>query len=413
MFSIMWGDRVQNKRGRMSSGVLYISYSGMLEPLGQSQVLAYQERLAVGRSVHLVSFERSDDWRNLGERSAVAARMAAAGIKWYPLRYHKRFSVISTAWDIMRGTFLGLRLVRRYRLGIVHARSYVPSAMALLIKLLSDIKYVFDMRGFWADERVDGGVWKPEGRMYRVAKWFERRFLLGADHVISLTHAAVAELRKFDYLTDSMPSVTVIPTCADLDRFVPIERSRDPGRFTVGYVGTAGGWYLFDATVAAFRILKESRPDARFLIVNRKEHKFIWDRLKAGGIEFADVEVLQAEPAEIPALMARMDATIFFIKPVFSKQASAPTKLGEFLGCGIPCLSNSGVGDMATVLRQDRVGIAVDALGESDLREGVKGLLALSAEPGVRERCVESARRHFSLEEGLERYAAVYQSLAA
>ena len=109
--------------------------------------------------------------------------------------------------------------------------------------------------------------------------------------------------------------------------------------------------------------------------------------------------------------MARMDATAFFIKPTFSKQASAPTKLVEFLGCGIPCLANAGVGDMAGILREDRVGIAVDGFDEPSLAQGVDDLLALCQDPDVRERCVASARRRFSLDEGVARYRAIYQAL--
>ena len=52
-------------------GVLYITYDGMLEPLGQSQILAYQEHLAKGRSIHILSFEKSKDWRECGERILV------------------------------------------------------------------------------------------------------------------------------------------------------------------------------------------------------------------------------------------------------------------------------------------------------------------------------------------------------
>ena len=83
------------------------------------------------------------------------------------------------------------RQVLRHHLRIVHARSYVAAVMALALKRLTGAKFVFDMRGFWADERIDGGLWPRDGRMYRVAKWFERRFLLNADHVVSLTHTDV------------------------------------------------------------------------------------------------------------------------------------------------------------------------------------------------------------------------------
>lgn len=397
----------------MNPGVLYIAYDGMLEPLGQSQVLAYLERLAADRPIHLLSFEKASDWSDLGARAGVQARMAAAGIIWHPRRYHKWPSAVATAWDICVGIVFGLWLLLRHRLSIVHARSYVAAVMALVLKRLADRKFIFDMRGFWADERVDGGLWPAGGRMYRVAKWFERRFLLNADHVVSLTHAAVAEMQRFTYLEGRILPVTVIPTCANLGRFVPIVGARDPGQFTVGYVGSAGTWYLFDVTVAAFRQLKAVRRDARLLIVNRNEHVLIRQALDAGGINPSDVELRTADPADVPGLMAGMDATIFFIKPVFSKHASAPTKLAEFLGCGIPVLSNSGVGDMASVLREDRVGIAVDALDEPSLCHGIEALLALCAEDGIRSRCVASARRHFSLDEGVRRYEDVYRQVGA
>ena len=187
----------------MRAPLLYLAYDGMLEPLGQSQVLAYLERLAAERPIHLLSFEKAEDWRDEAARQALAARIDAAGIHWHPRRYHKRPSALATAWDIGVGTASGLWLCLRHRVGIVHARSYVPAVMALVLQKLTGAKFVFDMRGFWADERVDGGLWPRDGRMYKVAKWFERRFLLNADHVVSLTHAAVAEMQAMSVLRGS------------------------------------------------------------------------------------------------------------------------------------------------------------------------------------------------------------------
>lgn len=397
----------------MNQAALYISYDGMLEPLGQSQVLAYLEKLAVDRSIHLLSFEKKEDWARSEEFAALRARIERAGIRWHPRRYHKRPSALATAWDILVGTLSALWLVLRYRIRIVHARSYVAAIMAWLVARITSARFVFDMRGFWADERVDGGLWPRDGRMYRVAKWFERRLLLSVDHVVSLTHAAVAEMQEFDYLQERMPPVTVIPTCADLERFVPIPGLRDPDSFTLGYVGSAGTWYLFDEVIACFTLLRQLRPDARLLVVNRNEHAYIRERLEVGGLPEESVEIRAAAHSEIPQLMARMDAGIFFYRPSYSRAACSPTKLGEFLGCGIPCLSNSGVGDMAELLRKDGVGVAIDAMDAESLECGVKDLLALCGQPGISRRCADSARRHFSLEEGVRRYASVYRQVVS
>ena len=395
--------------------ILYISYDGMMEPLGQSQVLAYLKRLADGRVIHLVSFEKATDWTKVIERELLACEIALAGIVWHPLRYHKRPSALATAWDIALGTIIGIWLVLRHSLKVVHARSYVPSVMALVIKRITGAKYLFDMRGFWADEKVDGGSWPRDGIMYKLTKMLEQRFLLSADQVVSLTQAAMVEMQRFPYLQGCMPPVTVIPTCADLTRFIPmsrVDRDCSSDSIVLGYVGSVGTYYLFDEVIASFLQLRIMRPKARFLIVNRGQHEYIRKRLSAAGVPGAVVELTSATHAEMPYLMARMDAGIFFIKPVFSKQASAPTKLAELLGCGIPCLGNAGVGDMAEVLESKCVGVALRSFDDECLKLGLVRLLQLVDEPGTSARCVYAAQQYFSLDEGVARYRSIYNSLA-
>jgi glycosyltransferase involved in cell wall biosynthesis len=396
---------------KMGKAVLYISYDGMLEPLGQSQVLSYLKCLASNRQIHLVSFEKSVDWVNVDERDRIANDIAAAGIVWHTLHYHKSPSALATAWDVVCGISLGLWLVLRHRIGVVHARSYVPSVMALTIKWLVGVKYIFDMRGFWADERVDGGLWSPSGRMYRLAKGLERQFLLSADHVVSLTHAAEREIQHFDYLQGRMPDITVISTCANLNHFKPMPCEHARRNLVLGYVGTVGTWYLFDEVARCFALLLTLRPDAKFLIVNRNEHTYIRDRLDMAGIPYSAVELIAVTHAEVPKQMSRMDAGVFFIKPVFSKQASAPTKLAEFLGCGIPCLSNAGVGDMAEVLEKDQVGIAITSFDDKAMIVALKQLINLVDDPASSDHCVASAHKHFSLDKGVRLYDEIYKKL--
>jgi hypothetical protein len=223
----------------VTPGFLYISYDGMLEPLGQSQVLAYLERLAPGRRIHLLSFEKRGDWRDLPRREAARRRISDAGIRWHPLRYHKRPAVAATAFDIAAGSAIAAALARRHRLGVVHARSYVAGLMALAARRTAGAAFLFDMRGFWADERVDGGLWPAGGRLFRAAKAAERRLLRAADHVVTLTEASVAEIRRLAGPRRASIPVTVIPTCADLDRFaVRGPAARAP--VLLGYAGSVG-----------------------------------------------------------------------------------------------------------------------------------------------------------------------------
>ncbi len=394
--------------------VLYISYDGMLEPLGKSQVLAYLKHLVADRPIHLISFEKAGDWANVAERERIARDISGAGIVWHPLHYHKVPSVLATAFDIMQCIIVGVWLCVRYKIKIIHARSYVSSIIALTLKKLFNVKYIFDMRGFWADERIDGGLWPKGGRIYRVAKWFEKRFLLSADSVVSLTNAAVDEMKKFDYLQGRLPNFKVITTCTDLNLFdfkkTNINNSSKES-FVLGYVGSVGVWYLFDETLNCFKLILEKVPSAQLHIINRGGHQYIRERLIDKRINPNKVIIETSDHAGVAKAMQSMDVGIFFIKPVYSKMSSAPTKLGEFLGCGIPCLSNTKVGDMAVILNDEKVGVALDSFDETSMKLGIEELMTLLNDPEIRERCRSTALKYFSLDIGVRSYNHIYNRL--
>jgi glycosyltransferase involved in cell wall biosynthesis len=405
----------RNNGIRVTVSLLYISYDGALEPLGQSQVLCYLQRLGQCHRIILVSFEKVEDWDQAERREALRVQIRQAGIHWIPLRYHRKPSALATAYDIAKGMVVGAWAVLRYRVRIVHARSYVPSVIALVLKKMFGLKYVFDMRGFWADERVDGELWEAGSRLYRVAKWFEQRFLLNADCIVSLTEAAANEMRSFPYLRDHNPRLEIITTCADLETFrptAPCYTGHPPGQpFTLGYVGSVGTWYLFDEVLRCFKLLCDRVPGARLHILNQGGHDYIHGRLQAMEVDATRVLVESRDALGVAEGMQGMDAGIFFYKPTYSRIATAPTKLGEFLGCGIPCLGNSGVGDVETILGSERVGVTIEGFSTGQLEDGISQLLKLVEDPGITRRCREAAEKHFSLDAGVSAYDRIYRSL--
>ena len=57
------------------------------------------------------------------------------------------------------------------------------------------------MRGFWADERVDGKIWKKEkfpfNKIYNYFKKKELQFFSEADHTVSLTFNGKNEIHSW------------------------------------------------------------------------------------------------------------------------------------------------------------------------------------------------------------------------
>lgn len=390
---------------------LYISYDGMLEPLGQSQVIAYLEGLADEVRFHLISFEKRADWQDRVRRVSVARRLARAGISWHPLRYHKHPTLPATVFDIAHGMAVAIWLALRYRVRLVHARSYIPGLIALAVKIVTGARFLFDIRGFWADERIDGGLWPPGGRLYRGAKRVERELLRRADHVVTLTESSVQYLKEFEGLADRPQApISVITTCADLDQFSPGE-ARTEGPFTLGYLGSVGTWYMFDELLDIFLEVRRRVSDARLLVVNRLDHRLIRDKIAAKGIDPGAVELVAVDHADAPHAIRRMTVGTAIIRPVFSKISSAPTKLAEYLGCGVPCLANTGVGDMAAIIEDNRVGVALADFSPAEREKAVSQLLELVRSPDIARRCRQTALHLFSLEGGVKAYLSIYRQL--
>lgn len=399
----------------MTRRVLYISYTGLLEPLGQSQVLQYALSLGLRHQMTLLTFEKPELAIEADRLAALEEQCHAAGLDWIRIPYHRKLGTVATIYDVMIGILTARRIAREKRIQIVHCRSYIAGLMGLAVKRATGARYIFDMRGFWADERVDGGIWSRGGLPYRLFKRVERRLLQNADHVVSLTRAGVREIESFEYLQGRLPQVSVIPTCTNLDLFRPLDIPRRG--FTLGYVGSAGSWYMFDEVARAVKCLFEIRGDARFLVLNKGGHASIRRELKSAGVDMARVEVREAPFDQVACQIARMDAGIFFIKPAWSKRGSCPTRMGEFLACGKPCLANDGVGDVREDFDETGTGITLPATAEgrvltSGLKDALMTLMDLAGSANIAFRCRSAAEVRFSLSGGIAEYDRIYTQLA-
>src|SRR6185295_15294354 len=146
--------------------VLYLSYDGMTDPLGQSQVIPYLEGLTrIGYQITLMSFEKKEKLTKLGTH--IKSILDKSGIKWEPLIFTKRPPIISKMYDVWKLKNKVKELYRRDRFDMVHCRSYVSADAALHLKRKFNVPFLFDMRGFWVDERVDNGQWNLSKPLYK------------------------------------------------------------------------------------------------------------------------------------------------------------------------------------------------------------------------------------------------------
>lgn len=400
--------------------VLYLSYNGALEPLGRSQVLPYLRELAARHNhlFHLISYEKPRDWHNAPLVAEQRARLASQGIAWHPLRYHQRPTLPATLYDLARGLPRALRLAQRQRIEAIHVRSYVPMLLGMALRRALGIPLIFDMRGLWADERADVGQCSRDSAQYRAIKALERASLRQSDHIIALTEHVRRELADQAPLSQSPRPVTVIPCCADLERFRRDDQARADLRSRHGWShktvivvsGSMGGWYMTDQLAAMYAAWKEVEPDLHLLILSHSNPEQISAPLAACGVAAADYTIRKVAPPEMPAWLSAGDVAVS-LRSFYSKIAASPTKQAEYLACELPIVSNTGIGDNDDLIGGNRVGIIFEGWNAATYRDVWTRLKALRADSGLAERCRQVAEQQLSLPRGVALYQQVYASL--
>jgi glycosyltransferase involved in cell wall biosynthesis len=411
----------------MPVSTLYLCYFGLREPLVQTQVMPYLRQLAsAGIKVSLLTFEpqRRDEESRAEEFAKHREQMEAEGIRWFHLTYHKRPSVPATLYDITAGARFAARMIRREGVNVLHARSHVPMAMALMARRMVRCKLIFDIRGLMAEEYVDGEVWAENSLPFRSVKWVERAGLRRADQVVVLTH------RMRDWLVEhrlkNAEQIEVIPCCVDFARFdagsttngqtsgeESVGASASEERFEIVYAGSLTGLYLVEEMGRFFMAVKAQRGGDAFLrILTVSSPETGAAALKRVGLDEKDFQIKAVPPKDVPAYLRRARLGVSFRKATFSQMASSPTKIPEYLAAGLPVVCNAGIGDMDELVTRERVGVVLSEFNEQSYRAAAEQALALSEDNQARVRAVQAAHQYFDLKTvGGRGYINVYRRL--
>jgi glycosyltransferase involved in cell wall biosynthesis len=393
---------------------LYLCYFGLREPLVQTQVLPYLESLAkAGYRMELLTFE--PDWPGSWSAEDLTRwrqLLAARGIGWHTLGYHRTPSLLATLFDILMGVVFILQYAKTVRIDLLHARSHIPLVMALLTRWWVGARVVFDLRGLLADEYVDAGHWKRGSLAYRALKWWERRGLERADQIVVLTERMANWVEQERGV--SRNRLTVIPCCVDVaaDPVEGDQSARDQSKQDLVYAGSVTGLYQLEEMAGFFKAYRARRPTARWRILTQAAADSVQARIERVGGDPKAIDVAFAAPSNVSEMLEGCLAGLSFRRPTFSQIAASPTKVGEYLAAGLPVVSNRGIGDLDQLLEQERVGVVVSETGDAAWADAVDRLLALCEEPGLAARCRQIARESFGLATvGGPRYVDLYRRI--
>ena len=404
----------------VKKNILFISYDGMTDPLGQSQVIPYLAGLtAYGYGFTILSCDKPDKY--LQQKEYVMDLLEPYSIKWISIPYHKNPPVLSSYYDFIMLKKKAKELYIKEKFDLVHTRPGLPTLVALWLKKKYGLKFLNDIRGFWADERVDGGMWNMKNPLLKTMyKWFKRKeyeCLEIADHNTCLTFKAKEEMLSWKNISNQPLNITVIPCSVDMELFnaanIDMElkaalkkelRIRD-NDFIISYLGSVGGWYLTDMMMQFCKAVSDKIPHAKFLFISPNNHSAIKTAAKRVGLLPETILVKHGKRHEVPALLSFSNYSVFFIKPCYSKLSSSPTKHGEIMAMGIPVITNAGVGDVQEVVTKYDSGFVLEKMSQQNYSHYAGKLIDTSFDS---KKIRDGAAEYYSLERAIQQYAEVY-----
>ncbi|MEO7524610.1 MAG: glycosyltransferase [Ferruginibacter sp.] len=404
--------------------ILFISYDGMTDPLGQSQVIPYLKGLSkFGYKFTILSCDKPDKFS--ANKDYVEGLLKGFPVEWVSIPYHKKPPVLSSIYDYLRLKQTAKALHKKRKYDMVHTRPGLPTLVALWMKKKYKVKFLNDVRGFWADERVDGGMWdikKPLfKKIYDFFKQHEYECLEQADYVTCLTQAAKKEMLGWKNIKGQPLPIAVIPCSADLDLFDPLNvdpvlkeqfhRQLDIKKEDIifSYLGSVGGWYLTEEMMQFCKMVSDRMPSAKFLFISPHRHDQIITAASKAGLSSAKIITSHAKRHEVPALLSFSSYSLFFIKSCYSKISSSPTKHGEIMAMGIPLITSAGVGDVKEIVEQYNAGIVLKDLSQKSMLEAVDTLVA---NPRFdTKRIQQGALEIYSLENAVLSYKKIYDKI--
>jgi glycosyltransferase involved in cell wall biosynthesis len=398
--------------------ILYLTQDGITDHIGQAQIAPYILGLAaLGHEIHILSPEKPG-------REALKEKYRgifdAAGVRWSTVRYANRPPLVSsftTLWLMYRKAE---EITRAERPDLVHSRSFLPWEIVIRLKRKFGVKALLDFRDFWVDLRLETAPFKF---VYRLLKRREPTYFNAADHIVTLTSRAVDILMSWypQAVGGRRDRYTVIPCCADFTHFDPERTDRravEAHRKELGlgegpillYLGSLGADYLLPQMLRLFQVLREMRPTAQFLFLSNNAAEQVEAARIAAGIPDGAIRFISVDRTLVPEYISLADLSVVFVRPSLSKAGGSPTKLAEVFALNVPVIANSGVGDMDAIIDYERNGSTIVKDFEPEtLRAALEKALAL---PTERRMQIRANSVEYTLEEGVRRYARIYDELA-
>ncbi len=384
--------------------VLYICYDGILNDLGQTQVLPYIFGLNKnGYKFIIFSFERSD--RKKEEFSAQEKILKDKDIKWYHLPFYpgKSHRLLRLIFGILKLHFI----FKKNQIKLVHLRSINSGTILLLSRI--KCKYIYDIRSF-AGQLEDYGLIRKSSRLGRLFSFFEKILINNASGIVVLDKSGSSYIKNNFSLNTPYK---IIPTATEIKKYKIIDFKKHSNKKTIKFVllGGADFPYLPKKALEFAKFLLSNNINCSLDIINQRHHKVIAEVIKETDFPRDKVKVFPLKPNQVFQTLPKYDCGLVFIETGKWIKMSSPTKIGEYLAAGLHIVGLEGIEVLDRLSKETN---CVDILPRNlkkqkyninsitKIVEKIKNIKRI-------DNSIEIAKKYYSLEKALKKYLELYE----
>lgn len=405
---------------KIKVNTLLFIYNSFKDPLFQNILLSYIKTINKNNigDFHLITFEQKEYHIDKQERLQIREGLAKHNIFWHPLTFHTgKFLLFKKLIDFFQSVYTILKIRIKYGIKVIFSFANVASSIAILIKKAFNLKMIIYSYEPHSEFMIELGLWDKNSLKFKTLNYLEKLAGRDADYIMTGTKYMVEKLEK----ENSKAYVYRAPTAVDEKQFYFRSEGRKKVRekinahdkYVILYLGKFGDLYYNEEIPQLSREIKSFIPNSYFLVVtsnNHEEIKVIYNKYLSEK-DFHITGHLSFE--EVKEYISAADIGISGVPPTASQKYRSPTKVAEYLLCGIPIITSKGIAEDDIYAEKNNVGIVIDNFKDSLNKHAVEKLIFYCNEnkDEQRQRCRNTALNYRSRHNNIEIIENIYNQI--
>ncbi|MBK8066825.1 MAG: hypothetical protein IPK27_04120 [Rhodanobacteraceae bacterium] len=303
---------------------------------------------------------------------------------------------------------------------VLHCRGPVATKISLdALEGCSRARVIFDCRGFAGAEAAYIRGQSNEASLAEDAHGSsepideqERDAIARSSHVMCVSRRMHEILKQVTDKTGT--SFSVVPCCTEIRSLESLETQRKQtrddlglnGRFVVVYNGSLAAWQMPDECIQLFCRLRESIPNAHFLVLTTDTARFA-EYLNGRNLSPQDYTLLSVPNADVWRFLCAGDCGLLVRERSVVNQVASPVKFAEYLAAGLPVIISEGIGDYSDLVSLYHLGWSIPDL-PSRLSANQIDSIAQSLGVPSRARCRDWAEANLGWAAHIDTYSRVW-----